>query len=197
MKNYIFYTLIALCWAEPLIGITIKNTTENNTYLTATIPGQTSSTTLTMQPHGRERIDIKQSIPHLNVTVGSLVPARKQMTPIEPLAGSRGWLLIGRNADGNQLYTPLLSRSDLKTQSEGASVSYALIGDKITRIDSFAETRNLSDQQKNSFLPAPYAKDIDPKSYIMVMRDKKLITKLYAPQVVRAAAAQWYKAQNK
>lgn len=197
MKKYIFYTIIGLCWAKPLLGITIKNTTENSTYLTVTVPGQTSSTTLTIQPHGRKRIEISKSIPHLDVTVGSLVSPRKQMTPIEPLAGSRGWLFIGKDADGNQLYAPLLSDSNLKKQSEGVSVSYALINDVITQVESFAETRNMSDEQKNSFLPPSYAKDVDPHSYIIIMRDKKLIARLYAPQAVRAAATQWYKAQNK
>lgn len=197
MKNYIFGALLALCWAMPLMGIPVRNTTENNVFLTATVPGQTISTTVTMQPHSRELIQIAQSIPRLDVTVGSLVPAHKQMTPIEPLKGSRGWLFIGRNAEGHELYTPLLSHGELAKPLEGASVSYALIEGKITRVDSFAETKNASDQSSSSLVPAAYVKDIDPKSYIMVVRKQKLIAKIYAPQVVRAAAVQWYKAKNK
>jgi hypothetical protein len=119
------------------------------------------------------------------------------MTPIEPLKGSRGWLFIGRNQEGQELYTPLLSHTEIEKPLEGASVSYALIDGKITRIDSFPEGLNAADTDSRLHVPALYVKDIDPKSYIMVVRDKKLIAKLYAPQVVRAAAAQWYKAKNK
>lgn len=197
MKNYIISAFIALCWAMPLMGVTVRNTTETNAFLTATIPGQTTSMTVTMQPHTGERIEITQNIAQMNITVGSLVPAHKQMTPIEPLHGSRGWLFVGRNAQGHELYAPLLAPKEIEKPLEGASASYALIDGKITRIDSFAESKNTTDQLNGTLSPAAYIKDIDPKSYIMIVRDKKLIAKLYAPQVVRAAAAQWYKAKNK
>lgn len=193
MKNYIFSALIALSWAMPLMGITVRNITENNTFLTATLPEQKISTTVTMQPHGQEIIELTQSVPRMDITVGSIIPARQQMTAIEPLKGSRGWLFTGRNAQGHALYAPLTPRTEKEIPLQGARVSYAAIDGQITRIDSFPEERNSTDQESYTLQPASYAKDIDPKSYIMVMRDKKSIARLYAPLVARSAAAQWYK----
>ena len=194
MKSYIFSALIALCSVMPLMGVTVRNTTENNAYLTATLPGQTTSTTVTMQPHSRELLELTQSVPSMEVIVGALVPAHTQMTPIEPIKGARGWLFIGRNQDGHELYVPLLPRTEIEKSLEGARVSYAVINGQITRVDSFPEAKNVVDQQHTyKLVPASYAKDIDPKSYIMVVRDQKLIAKLYAPQAVRAAATARYK----
>jgi hypothetical protein len=197
MKNYIFSALIALCSVMPLMGVTVRNTTENNAYLTATLPGQTTSTTVTMQPHSRELIDLKQSVPRMDVIVGALVPAHKQMTPIEPIKGARGWLFIGRDQEGHELYVPLLPRTENEKSLEGARASYAVIDGQITRVDSFAQATNIAQKDTYTLSPASYAKDIDAKSYIMVVRDQKLIAKLYAPQVVRNASTQWYKNKNK
>jgi hypothetical protein len=197
MKNYIIGLLVALCGAMPLMGVTVRNTTENNAFLTASVPSQKTSTTVTIRPYTGESIEITQSVAQMNIAVATLVPEHKQMTPIEPLKGSRGWLFVGRNAQGHELYAPLLSPTDTEKPLEGATVSFALIDGQITRIDSFAESKNMSDQYNGTLSPAAYAKNIDPKSYIMIVRDKKLIARLYAPQVVRAATAQWYKAKNK
>jgi hypothetical protein len=198
MKNYILGALIALCWAMPLMGVTVRNTTEKTVTVTASSGDQKSIFgTVSVAAHNGNAVALKESVPQLHLAINSIVPAHKQMTPIEPLKGSRGWLFIGRNQEGHELYTPLLSHTEIEKPLEGASPSYALIDGKITRIDSFAESKNTTDQYNGALSPAAYIKDIDPKSYIMVVRDKKLIAKLYAPQVVRAAAAQWYKAKNK
>lgn len=193
IKNYIFGALIACNWAMPLIGIRVSNTTEKTVYITATLPKKPIATTITMQPNGRETLELKENVTEIDLTVGTVIPSRRQMTIIEPLKGSRGWLYIGRDKEGHALYTPLFTRSPLEKPVEGASVSYAAIDGEITRVDSFPEEKNLITQQRYTLRPAAYAEDIAPQSHMMVVQDKKLLVKLYAPLVARSAAAQWYK----
>lgn len=191
MKRSIIGMLIALCWMTSLMGISVRNTTEKNVSLTATFPGQTISTTITMPPHSRETIEFSQNVPTMQVTMSSLVPAHKQMTPLEPLKGSRGWLFVGKNAEKQDLFVPLFGKKE--TALEGATTTYALIDDTITRIDSFSERVNEADTYSQTLSPASYESAIEPQSYVMVLQDKQLLAKLYALRVVRSAAIKMYR----
>jgi hypothetical protein len=203
MKYIIMSTLIALCWMSPLAGaaegLKIWNSTSKTTRLTLSSANQKKEFgTATLSARKNSTIKIPSKTTQLHALAGSLIPARKQMTPIEPLKGSRGWLY-----QGHDTYTPLLKPHGQIIPDGATSTYMALMNEKgeqeITRIDTFPERMNESDTAQQTLSAPLYAESIDPKSHLFITEsagDKPhLMVRAYDPKVVKKAAAIVY--QNK
>jgi len=203
MKLYIISTLIALSWMTSLIGIEsspqkglrVRNTTDKNIQVTASTPDQKKIWgTATIKPHTGSIIPVSENLPQVHLTIGSIVPAHKQMTAIEPLNGSSGWLYNGKTPEGDETFVRLWKLNKEEIIPQGAHSSYALIKNTINRVDAFDEGLNKADTHQEILNPAIYATAIDAKSYVMVTQgEKRMMAKAYDPRVVRDAVIKKYK----
>jgi hypothetical protein len=193
MKYVIIIALIAACWISPLAGFTIWNSTPKNTRLTLSSADKKKELgSVDIAAHkGNSSIKTPDNLTQMYASVASIVPARKQMTPIEPLSGSHGWLYTGHGT-----YAPLFPPKG-QIIPDGATSSYITTDEKgektITRVDAFPEKLNESDTDRQTLTAASYAKAIDQKSYLMVTETvgekPHLMMRVYDPKVIRKAAA--------